>query len=544
MGDYNDLLPIALIIAGVIIILMVILSMWKKVPQDKAAVVTGLKKRIITGGGGLVIPVFERIDYISLGNIQLDVVTDESMSSQGVPIAVIGTAVIKVKNEQNSIFNAIEQFTGKNEMMIEQAIRGTATNVLEGKLREIVSTMTVEEIYRDRETFSSKVQEVVGTELAEMGLEVKVFTIKDINDSNGYIQALGVKQIAEKKKDAEIAKAEADREMQIETSKAKRAGEQARLLAETEIAQANKLKQVQEAAYMQEQQAAKAKADAAYDIQKNITNKEVVTAQMDAELLKQERQKDIEAAQVQIEIAKEQKNIELAQKQAERKKESLRAEVVEPAIADKEKQQTIADAEKYRKIAEAEATAQAQTRFALAEAEARKVKAIADAEAIIKTGQAEADVISQKGRAEAEAIRAKGLAEAEAMEKKAEAYQKYTGAAVAEMLIKVLPDVAGKIAQPLSQIDKIVIMDGGNGNGNGVSNVAGNVTGVMTQVMESMREVTGIDLTDIVKAKGYDAQVTRNININASKEVTEALRDSGNLNQVLPMNEVVEESTK
>ena len=514
---------IFLAIVGVVIIISLLLSMWKKVPQDKAAVVTGTKKKIITGGGGLVIPVLQRVDYISLGNIQIDVSTDESMSSQGVPIAVVGTAVIKVKNEANSIFNAIEQFTGRNEQQIEQSIRSTATNVLEGKLREIVSTMTVEDIYRDRETFSAKVQEVVGTELAEMGLEVKVFTIKDINDSNGYIQALGVKQIAEKKKDAEIAKAEADRETQVETSKAKRAGEQARLQAETEIAEATKLKQVQEAAYMQEQQAAKAKADAAYDIQKNITLKEVVSAQLDAELLKQERQKDIEAAQVQIQIIKEQKNIELAQKQAERIKESLRADVVEPARADREKQQNIADAEKYRKIAEAEAQAEAQKKFAEAEAEAKRLRAIAESEAIKKTGMAEAEVISQKGMAEAEAIRAKGLAEAEAMEKKAEAYQKYTGAAVAEMLIQILPDVAGKIAQPLSQIDKIVIMDGGNGNGNGVSNVAGNVTGVMTQVFESLKEVTGVDLSDLVKAKGYDAQVTKNININANKEVVEAI---------------------
>ena len=221
---------IGIIVAiGIILIFSIIFSMWRKVPQDKAAVVTGLHKRIITGGGGLVIPVLERVDTISLGNIQLDVTTDESMSSQGVPIAVVGTAVIKVKNEANAIFNAIEQFTGRNETEIERSIRDTATNVLEGKLREIVSTMTVEEIYRDRETFSAKVQEVVGTELMEMGLEVKVFTIKDINDSNGYIQALGVKQIVEKKKDAEIAKAEANREAQIETSKARRAGEQARL---------------------------------------------------------------------------------------------------------------------------------------------------------------------------------------------------------------------------------------------------------------------------------------------------------------------------
>ncbi len=522
MPNSESAIYIVIAIVGIVVIVSVLLSMWKKVPQDKAAVVTGTKKKIITGGGGLVIPILQRVDYISLGNIQIDVSTDESMSSQGVPIAVVGTAVIKVKNETNSIFNAIEQFTGRNEMQIEQSIRNTATNVLEGKLREIVSTMTVEDIYRDRETFSSKVQEVVGTELGEMGLEVKVFTIKDINDSNGYIQALGVKQIAEKKKDAEIAKAEANRETQIETSKARRAGEQARLQAETEIAEATKLKEVQEAAYMQEQQAAKAKADAAYEIQKNITFKEVVTAQLDAELLKQERQKDIEAAQVQIQIIKEQKNIELAQKQAERIKESLRADVVEPARADREKQQNIADAEKYRKIAEAEAQAEAQKKFAEADAEAKRLRAIAESEAIKKTGQAEADVISQKGLAEAESIRAKGLAEAEAMEKKAEAYQKYSSAAVAEMLIQVLPDVAGKIAQPLSQIDKIVIMDGGNGTG-GVSNVAGNVTGVMTQVFESLKEVTGIDLGDIVKAKGYDAQVTKNININANPELVEAI---------------------
>ncbi|MBQ2238831.1 MAG: flotillin family protein, partial [Lachnospiraceae bacterium] len=130
--EWNELIVLVLVIIGVFIILSVILSMWKKVPQDKAAVVTGLRKKIITGGGGLVIPVLERIDYISLGNIQIDVVTDESMSSQGVPIAVVGTAVIKVKNEQNAIFNAIEQFTGKNETQIEASIKNTATNVLEG----------------------------------------------------------------------------------------------------------------------------------------------------------------------------------------------------------------------------------------------------------------------------------------------------------------------------------------------------------------------------------------------------------------------------
>lgn len=510
--DAQKILIIALIVVGIFVILSVILSMWKKVPQDKAAVVTGMRKKVITGGGGLVIPVLERIDYISLGNIQLDVRTEESMSSQGVPIGVVGTAVIKVKNEESSIFKAIEQFTGRNEQQIEASIRDTSMNVLEGKLREIVSTMTVEEIYRDRETFSSKVQEVVGTELSEMGLEVKVFTIKDINDKNGYIDALGVKQIVEKKKDAEIAKAEAARETQIETSKAKRAGEEARLQAETEIAQAQKAKAVQEAEYRLENETAKAKADAAYEIQKNITQKDITAAEMDAELLRQERQKDIEAAQVQIQIVKEQKQIELAQKQAERTKESLRADVVEPAIAEKERQNTQADAEKYRQIAEAQARAEAKKAEAQADAEAVEVKAQAEADAIKKSGLAEAEAIRAKALAEAEGIKAKGLAEAEAMEKKAEAYKKYSKAAVAEMVINILPQVASEIAKPLATIDKVTVIDSGNGDG-GVTSMGNYVPAVMAKTFETMKETVGIDFTDLIRAESYDAKVNKNVTI-------------------------------
>lgn len=507
-------------VIAVVLLFSVIFSMWKKVPQDKAAVVTGLRKKVITGGGGLVIPVLERIDYISLGNIQLDVRTEESMSSQGVPIGVVGTAVIKVKNEQSCIFKAIEQFTGKNEQQIEASIRDTAMNVLEGKLREIVSTMTVEDIYRDRETFSSRVQEVVGTELTEMGLEVKVFTIKDINDRNGYIEALGVKQIADKKKDAEIAKAEAARETQIQTSKARQAGEAARLQAETEIAQAQKAKMVQEAMYRQENETAKAKADAAYEIQKNITQKEVTAAEMDAELLKQERQKDIEAAQVQIQIVKEQKEIELAQKRAEKTKEALRTTVVEPAIAEKERQNTEADAEKYRQIAEAEARAAAKKAEAQAEAEATQVKAVAEANAIKQSGLAEAEAIKAKALAEAEGIKAKGLAEAEAMEKKAEAYKKYSNAAIAEMIVNILPSVASEIAKPLSSIDKVTVIDSGNGEG-GVSSVGGYVPAVMAKTFEAMKETTGIDFKDLVMADSYDAKVNKNITVSGLENLAQ-----------------------
>ena len=500
-GAESSIVGIVAAVIGIVLILTVVLRMWKKVPQDKAGVVTGMKKRVITGGGGLVIPVFERIDYISLGNIPLSVATRSSLSSQGVPISVITTAVIKVRNEKNSILTAIEQFTGRNEKEIIDNIQGTAIAVLEGKLREIIATMTVEELYQKREEFSSRVQEVVGTELGNMGLEVKNFTITDISDENGYIKALGDGMIAQRKKDAEIQKAEAARDMQIKTSQARQEGESAKLKAEADIAQAAKDKAVLEANYMQEQQTAQAKAELAHDIQSNITQKDVIQAQMDAELLKQQRQKEIAEAQIQVQIASEQKNIELAQKQAERTKESLRVTIVEPANAEKAKQMADADAEKYRKIAEAQARA-----------ESRKVEA-----------QAEADAISKTGIAEAEATKAKGIAEAEAMEKKAEAYEKYGQAAMMEMLVKVLPQMAEQVAKPLQSIDKVTIIDSGDtANGSGVGQLNGQMEfiSVLAKTIESIKETTGFDITDVMKANTIQAKTDRNISVDGMEGVS------------------------
>ena len=469
-GTESSLFGIVAAVLGIVLILTVVLRMWKKVPQDKAGVVTGMKKRVITGGGGLVIPVFERIDYISLGNIPLSVATRSSLSSQGVPISVITTAVIKVRNEKNSILTAIEQFTGRNEKEIIDNIQGTAIAVLEGKLREIIATMTVEELYQKREEFSSRVQEVVGTELGNMGLEVKNFTITDISDENGYIKALGDGMIAQRKKDAEIQKAEAARDMQIKTSQARQEGESAKLKAEADIAQAAKDKAVLEANYMQEQQTAQAKAELAHDIQSNITQKDVIQAQMDAELLKQQRQKEIAEAQIQVQIASEQKNIELAQKQAERTKESLRVTIVEPANAEKAKQMADADAEKYRQIAQAQARA-----------ESKKVEA---------------------------------QAEAEAMEKKAEAYEKYGQAAMMEMLVKVLPQMAEQVAKPLQSIDKVTIIDStDSSNGSGVGQMGSYVPSVLAKTIESIKETTGFDITDVMKANTIQAKTDRNISV-------------------------------
>ncbi len=528
-ADFTSVIITVLAIAAILLIISTIFRMWKKVPQDKAMVVTGMKKRIITGGGGLVVPILERTDTISLGNIQLNINTSQTMSSQGVPIDVIGTAVIKVRNTHESIYAAIEQFTGTNEMQIQKSIAEQVTLILEGKLREIVASMTVEQIYNDREAFSAKVQEVVGTKIGEMGLELKDFSIKDVNDTNGYIRALGAKQIAEKKKDAEIAQAIALKEESIKKSEATKEGEKARIEAETEISAAMKAKEVREADYRIEQESAKAKADAAYDIQKSITYKDVISAQMEADILKQQKQKELQEAQLQVDIARELKQIELEQRRAEKTREELKTKVVEPANAEKEQKKAEADAQKYTRIAEAEARAEARKAEANADAEARKYEASAEAEAIqVKAraqadaeainGEARAKAISAVGIAEAEAIKAKGIAEAEAMEKKAEAYKKYTGAAMADKIIEKLPELARAVAEPLSQISDIKIYGGG------IDSVSENVPTVLAKVFDTVQSSVGIDMKQIIMAESLDAKTTKNINLTGiDKEVVKEI---------------------
>ena len=194
------------------------------------------------------------------------------------------------------------------------------------------------------------------------------------------------------------------------------------------------------------------------------------------EIQKEEQRKTIEVTTANADIAKQEREIELKQKEVAVKEQALEAEVKKQAEAD---------------------------RFAK-EQEAEGIRAV--------------------GEAEAAAIQAKGVAEAEAMEKKAEAYAKYNKAAVAEMMIKVLPDVAAKIAEPLGQIDKITII-GGDGGNNGVEQVAGNVPAVMAKLFESMKEATGIDLADIVKADTYDAKVNRNVNVSGIDSVNLVVKD-------------------
>ena len=347
-----------------------------------------------------------------------------------------------------------------------------------------------------------------------MGLEVKNFTITDISDENGYIKALGDGTIAQRRKDAEVQKSDAQREQDEKTSENIRAGEQAKIKARTEVREAEKEQAVKQAQYDEEAAKAQAKAALAGEIQTKITEKDVIQAQSDAELVRQQRQKEITEAEIQVQIAQAQKNTELAEQQAIEKEKKLLSEVVKPAEANRKKQEQEAEASKFNAIKKAEAEAEKKRIDAQADADAITATAVAQADAIRKKAEAEADAISKKGSAEAEATRAKLLAEAEGLERRAEAMQKMNQAGVTQMIIDKLPEIAGAIAKPMEQIDKISII----GSADGVAQVTDYVPTALAKVVETVKETTGFDLTDAMKANTIQAQTENNVNITTEKK--------------------------
>ncbi len=475
----------AVAIASVVVLLLFILggifaSRYTKVGPNEVLVISGRKRRItdpdgavhqvgfriVKGGGVLVWPVLEKVDILSLELLTIDVKTPEVYTSKGVPVQVDGVAQIKVKGDDISIATASEQFLGKST----DEIRNIATQTLEGHLRAILGTMTVEEIYQNRDTFASKVQEVAAGDMANMGLGIVSFTIRDIRDTQGYLDALGKPRIAQVKRDAQIAQAEADRDAMIKSSQATQAGQEAKFAADTKIAEAQRDYQSNVAQYQAAVNQKKAEADLAYDLQKFKTGQLV------------------KAEEVQVNIVEKQKQIELQQQEILRKQRELEATVQKPADAERYKVETLANAKKFQLETEAAGAASAT-----------KATGFANADVTKATGIAEAEADKAKGLAEAAVIEAQGKAQAEAMRVKAESFKQYNEAAVIEMIVRVLPEVAGKISEPLSKTDKIVIINSGSGPGGGASKLTGDVTQIISQLPPVLESLTGVKFEKLLE---------------------------------------------
>lgn len=470
-------------IAGFLVVALigVFVTKYRTAGPDEALIVTGSylggknvhhdesgnKIKIIRGGGTFVLPVFQQAEPLSLLSSKLEVTTPEVYTEQGVPVMADGTAIIKIGGSISEIATAAEQFLGKSKEDRENE----AKEVLEGHLRSILGSMTVEEIYKNRDKFSQEVQRVASQDLAKMGLIIVSFTIKDVKDRNGYLESLGKPRIAQVKRDADIATAEADKETRIKRAEAAKDAQKAELERATEIAEAEKENQLKTAEYRREQDIARARADQAYDYETARAKQQVTEQEMQIKII--ERQKQIELEEKEILRREKQYDSEV-----KKKADADRYAVEQAAIADKAKQIASADANQYR-----------------IEAEAR-----AEAEQVRAEGLAKADSQRAQGEAEAEIIRLKGLAEAEAKEKIAEAFEQFGQAAVLDMVMKMLPEYAKEVASPLGNIDSITVVDTGSSeSGGGANKVTGYATNLMSTLQESLKASSGIDVKELLE---------------------------------------------
>jgi flotillin len=484
LAEMTDALKIVGGVGAVLFVFFIFAGIWAsrytKVGPNQVLVISGRKRkvvdpdgntrevgfRIVKGGGRFVWPVYEKVDILSLEILTIDVQTPEVYTSKGVPVKVDGVAQIKIKGDDISIATAAEQFLSKST----DEIKSVAMQTLEGHLRAILGTMTVEEIYQNRDAFAQKVQEVAAGDMANMGLGIVSFTIRDIRDDQGYLDALGKPRIAQVKRDAIIAQAEADRDSVIRSAQANQAGQEAKFQADTKVAEAQRDYQSNVAQYQATVNVQKAQADLAYDLQKFKTGQLV------------------KAEEVQVSIVEKQKQIELQQQEIQRMQKELEATVQKPADAERYKVETLANAKKFQLETEAAGAASAT-----------KATGFAGADVVKATGLAEADANRARGLAEAAVIEAQGKATAEAMRVKAESFKQYNEAAVIEMIVRVLPEVAGKISEPLAKTEKMVIINSGNGPGGGASKLTGDVTTIISQLPPIIESLTGIKFEKLLE---------------------------------------------
>ncbi|MEK5023266.1 flotillin family protein [Paenibacillus sp. FSL M7-1046] len=477
--DIPDYLFIPVVVVAVLLVLGIAFwARYKTVGPDEGMIVTGSflgsnhisddgsgrKIKIVRGGGAFILPVFQKAEFMSLLSHKLDVTTPEVYTEQGVPVIADGVAIIKVGSSTEDVATAAEQFMGKPI----EGLKSEAQEVLEGHLRAILGSMTVEEVYRNRDRFAQEVQGVAARDLKKMGLQIVSFTIKDVRDKHGYLEALGKPRIAAVKRDAEIAEAEALRDARIQKANAEEQGQKAELLRDTNIAEASKDNQLKVAAFKRDQDTAKAEADQAYHIQEARAKQTVVEEQMKVELVRKEREIDLQSKEIQV------------------REKQYDAEVKKKAEADRYAVEQAAEADKAKRMREADALQYSIETQAKATSEQKRLE-----------GQATADAELAKGKAESEVIRLRGLAEAEAKEKLAEAFQKFGEAAVLDIIVKMLPELAGKIAEPLASIDKLTVVD--TGNGEGAARVSNYVTQLMSTAPEMLKSVSGIDVEALIK---------------------------------------------
>lgn len=433
------------IIFAVVFVLIIITTGYIKAPPDKAFIISGFRKReqFIIGRAKVKIPFLERKDELDLSLIQVDIKTERPVpTNEFINISVDGVANVQItSNNEEALQKAAKNFLNKDVDYIARI----AQQVLEGNMREIIGQMALVELVHNRDEFAKKVEESTSRELSNMGLNVINLNIQNFEDENNVLVDLGIDNVATIQKNAAIAKAKSERDVEIEKSKAASEANAADVAAKTEIAIRENELAIKEADLKAIADKQKALADAAYDI------------------AQQQARKEIEIENQNAEIAKTEKMAERSQKEIEVSENELIATVRNRADASLYEQNKKAEAEKIRVEKEAEARAY----------------------------EIEQEAVAEMKRAEA--IRQVGLAEAEVLEKKAEAQNRLNQAALAQEVLKVLPEIVKNAAEPLTQVEKIVMF----GEGNTEKMMKDTVNGAFS-VFEGVEQATGIDLKGVI----------------------------------------------
>ena len=447
---------------GLIVAIILVLALaallfvigYLKAPPDTAYIISGLgKKRILIGRAGWRLPFFERVDRLSLKVMQVDVKTSEAVpTNEFINVTVDGVANIKISSKPDLLMRAAETLLGMRQPELISLI----TQVLEGNMREIVGSVGLKEMVQDRQGVAKKITENVVPDMEKLGIEVVNFNIQNFKDGAGTIENMGIDNVEQIRKNAQIAKANAQRDIAIATSNAQQEANAVKVEADKKIAEQNAALAVQQAEMQVRADTKKAEADAAYSIQQ------------------ENQRKTIEITRAAADLARREKEAELAEAEIAIREKKLDAEIRKQA-----------DALKYQAEKEAEAELIRRQK----EAEAKKYEALQAAEA----RRAEAAALRFAMEEEAEGIRAKGEAEAEVIEKKAEAQKKMGEASVLDMYLQALPEVVKNAATPLEKTEKIVMYGEGN-----ATRIVRDVMTSTDQIMAGVRESTGIDLRHII----------------------------------------------
>jgi flotillin len=473
-----------------------------KVSPNAVAVLSGRKRklsdgrlvgyRMVRGGAALRIPLLEKVEYLHLNVMTIPLEIKRAYTLKGVPVSVKAVANVKIRGDELSLQAAAERFLGMTHDQVQKVIFQT----LEGHLRSILGTLTVEEVNSDRQSFAQKLTSEATVDLEKMGIGVDVLTIQEISDEEEYLNALGKRRTAEVKRDATIGEAEATRDAKIKSSEAMQQGEKAKFQAEADIAQAQRDFAIRQAQYQAEIETQKARAAQAGPLSEATARQAVV------------------AEEVKVEKTRTQEMISVQEQEVLRKQKELEATVIKPAEADRQAAVVRAEAAKQSAILEAEGRRSALIALAEAEQEKLRKEGVGRAAAVEAEGKAEAAKIEAIGLAQAKAIEAQGVAEAAAILRKAEAWKEFNDAARLQTILEKLPaiiessqGVFAAVAAPLGNIDKLVVLDqGGSAGENGSSSLgrlAQTSPALVFKLLQQL-EALGLNLPAVLQQLGVN----------------------------------------